>query len=110
MAETMTPVPTRAGHADGDDDIILHMEDVVAGYGSTTVLREPPSRFAQRHQHDHRPNGAGKSTALKAIFGMLKRSSGQHPVRRRGPGRAHPGRAAAGASAVPHGNAASSRG
>lgn len=78
MAEAMasamrgTVVDSRGG-----DDVILRMESVVAGYGSTTVLHETSFEV-------HRdaittvvgPNGAGKSTALKAIFGLLPVRSG----------------------------------
>ena len=64
--------------ADGDDDIILHMEDVVAGYGSTAVLHGTGLRVPRNAISTIiGPNGAGKSTALKAIFGMLKVRSGQ---------------------------------
>jgi branched-chain amino acid transport system ATP-binding protein len=61
----------------GADDIILRLEDVVAGYGSTTVLHET-NLEVPRHAISTiiGPNGAGKSTALKAIFGMLKVRSG----------------------------------
>ena len=61
----------------GDDDVILRMDAVVGGYGSTTVLHETTFEV-------HRnalttiigPNGAGKSTAIKAIFGMVRVRSG----------------------------------
>ncbi len=78
MAETMTPVADESPDgADGDDDIILHMEDVVAGYGSTTVLHGTDLQVPRNAISTIiGPNGAGKSTALKAIFGMLKVRSG----------------------------------
>jgi branched-chain amino acid transport system ATP-binding protein len=62
---------------DGDDDVILRMDSVVAGYGSTTVLHETDLEV-RRHAISTviGPNGAGKSTALKAIFGMLRVRSG----------------------------------
>jgi branched-chain amino acid transport system ATP-binding protein len=61
----------------GADDIILRMEDVVAGYGSTTVLHETNLEVRRNAISTIiGPNGAGKSTALKAIFGMLKVRSG----------------------------------
>lgn len=56
----------------GPDDVILRLEGVVAGYGSTTVLHGTGLGI---HRHAITtligPNGAGKSTALKAIFGMI---------------------------------------
>jgi branched-chain amino acid transport system ATP-binding protein len=79
VAEAMAPVvgETVADGLSGNDDIILRLESVVGGYGSTTVLHETSFDV-------HRnaittvvgPNGAGKSTALKAIFGLLRVRSG----------------------------------
>jgi branched-chain amino acid transport system ATP-binding protein len=78
VADTLAPmIGDGAGGSDGRDDIILRMESVVGGYGSTTVLHQTSLEV-------HRdaittvigPNGAGKSTALKAIFGLLKVRSG----------------------------------
>jgi len=78
VADTMAPVAgDKPDDIEGDDDIILRVDSVVAGYGSTTVLQETSFEI-------HRnaistiigPNGAGKSTVLKAIFGMLKIRSG----------------------------------
>jgi len=58
-------------------DVILRMEAVVAGYGSTTVLHETDLEVPRDAITTViGPNGAGKSTALKAIFGMLKVRSG----------------------------------
>lgn len=56
----------------GPDDVILRLEGVVAGYGSTTVLHGT-GLDVRRHAITTLigPNGAGKSTALKAIFGMI---------------------------------------
>jgi len=59
-------------------DVLLRMEAVVAGYGTTTVLHgtdlEVPRNAISTLIG---PNGAGKSTALKAIFGMLPVRSGR---------------------------------
>jgi branched-chain amino acid transport system ATP-binding protein len=74
----MTPLARdRDGDRDGDDDVILRLESVVAGYGSTTVLHQT-SLAVRRHAISTviGPNGAGKSTVLKAIFGLLKVRSG----------------------------------
>jgi branched-chain amino acid transport system ATP-binding protein len=78
VAETMAPVAGEsADDARGEDDIILRMEAVVAGYGSTTVLHETNLEVPRNAISTViGPNGAGKSTALKAIFGMLKVRSG----------------------------------
>jgi branched-chain amino acid transport system ATP-binding protein len=65
------------GDRPGDDDIILHMDAVVGGYGATTVLHETSLKV---HRHALTtvigPNGAGKSTAIKAIFGIVRVRSG----------------------------------
>src|SRR5688500_15105887 len=65
------------GEGPGDDDVILRLDRVVAGYGSTTVLHET-SLSVRRGAVTTviGPNGAGKSTALKAVFGMLDVRSG----------------------------------
>ena len=83
MADALAPVvgdrtDDRAGDdPGGGDDIVLRVDSVVGGYGSTTVLHETSFEI-------HRnaistiigPNGAGKSTVLKAVFGLLKVRSG----------------------------------
>ncbi len=78
MAETMVPVTDdRARDGHGDDDVILRLDSVVGGYGSTTVLHG--TSFEVRRDAITTvigPNGAGKSTALKAVFGLLKVRSG----------------------------------
>lgn len=51
---------------------ILELENVVAGYGRTTILNG--TSFAVRRGAITTvigPNGAGKSTAFKAVFGLL---------------------------------------
>ena len=60
------------------DEVILRLDKVVGGYGSTTILHE--TTFDVRRAKLTTiigPNGAGKSTALKAVFGMLKIRSGR---------------------------------
>ncbi len=78
MADTMAPVADESADGGaGDDDIILRMQGVVAGYGSTTVLHETDLAVPRNAISTIiGPNGAGKSTALKAIFGMLRVRSG----------------------------------
>jgi branched-chain amino acid transport system ATP-binding protein len=78
VAETIAPVDRdRADDGEGDHDIILKLDAVVGGYGSTTVLH---GTSLEVHRHAIStvvgPNGAGKSTVLKAIFGLLKVRSG----------------------------------
>jgi branched-chain amino acid transport system ATP-binding protein len=59
-------------------DEILRLEDVVAGYGSETILRG--LSFSVRRGAITTvigPNGSGKSTAFKAVFGMLPVRAGR---------------------------------
>jgi branched-chain amino acid transport system ATP-binding protein len=57
---------------------VLELDDVVGGYGETQILHgvslkvEPGEIVAIIG-----PNGAGKSTAMKAVFGLLRLSSGK---------------------------------
>jgi branched-chain amino acid transport system ATP-binding protein len=78
VAETMMAVTDDGAHdGQGDDDVILRLESVVGGYGSTTILHG--TSFEVRSSAITTligPNGAGKSTALKAIFGLLRVRSG----------------------------------
>jgi branched-chain amino acid transport system ATP-binding protein len=77
VAETMVPVTDDRAPDGHDDDIMLRLESVVGGYGSTTVLHG--TSFEVRRDAITTvigPNGAGKSTALKAVFGLLKVRSG----------------------------------
>jgi branched-chain amino acid transport system ATP-binding protein len=60
------------------DDGILRLEDVVAGYGSETILRGlsfsvPRGAITTVIG----PNGSGKSTAFKAVFGVLPVRAGR---------------------------------
>jgi branched-chain amino acid transport system ATP-binding protein len=56
---------------------ILKLEKVVAGYGGTSILKGVDlSLEAGEIGVIVGPNGAGKSTTLKAIFGLLKVTSG----------------------------------
>jgi branched-chain amino acid transport system ATP-binding protein len=59
-------------------DDILRLEDVVAGYGSETILRG--LSFIVRRGAITTvigPNGSGKSTAFKAVFGILPVRAGR---------------------------------
>jgi branched-chain amino acid transport system ATP-binding protein len=57
---------------------VLELDDVVGGYGETQILhgvslRVEPGEIVAIIG----PNGAGKSTAMKAVFGLLRLSSGK---------------------------------
>jgi branched-chain amino acid transport system ATP-binding protein len=57
---------------------VLELKSIVGGYGDTQILRGISIRV-ERHETVVviGPNGAGKSTSLKAVFGLLKLTSGQ---------------------------------
>ncbi len=61
-----------------DGDATLVFDNVVGGYGATTILNET-SFVVERGKLTTiiGPNGAGKSTALKACFSMVKVRSGE---------------------------------
>ncbi len=57
---------------------LLKVENVVAGYGEATILNGVNLELeAGEIGVIVGPNGAGKSTTLKAIFGLLRVSSGR---------------------------------
>lgn len=58
--------------------MILELKDVVSGYGGAEILHGV-SLGAEKGQTVSilGPNGAGKTTMLKAIIGLLKKSSGE---------------------------------
>jgi ABC-type branched-subunit amino acid transport system ATPase component len=66
-----------------DGDTILEVRNLTAGYGGRSVLRGLSLGVSTGEiVAILGPNGAGKSTLLKAIFGMLRPSTGS--VRYRG--------------------------
>ncbi len=78
MADTMVPeAGATLEEPRGGANVLLRVEDVVGGYGATTVLHETSFEV---HRNSLTtiigPNGAGKSTAIKAIFGMVRVRSG----------------------------------
>lgn len=57
---------------------VLQLEDVVAGYGQTTILHGVTFDVARGAISTIiGPNGAGKSTVLKVLFGFLKTRRGR---------------------------------
>ena len=62
---------------DTNTDIILRTNDLVGGYGRTTILHGTSIEVPRAALTTViGPNGAGKSTLFKAIFGMLSIHSG----------------------------------
>jgi branched-chain amino acid transport system ATP-binding protein len=70
-------VPAPAAKPAADRPIVLNLDDVSAGYGSTTVLHD--IRFMIRTGETvalFGPNGAGKTTLLNTIIGERRARSG----------------------------------
>ena len=65
-----------------DADPIVEVENVVAGYGSMTILNGVSFKIAAGAITTMiGPNGAGKSTVFKTIFGLLRPRSGTIRIR-----------------------------
>ncbi len=63
---------------DTNTDIILRTEELVGGYGRTTILHGTNVEIPRAALTTViGPNGAGKSTLFKALFGMLNIRSGR---------------------------------
>lgn len=57
---------------------VLELDDVVGGYGETQILHGVSLQVAPGEiVAIIGPNGAGKSTAMKAVFGLLRLTSGK---------------------------------
>lgn len=57
---------------------VLELDDVVGGYGETQILHGVSLNVGDGEiVAIIGPNGAGKSTAMKAVFGLLRLSSGK---------------------------------
>ncbi|HEY5891522.1 MAG TPA: ABC transporter ATP-binding protein [Acidimicrobiia bacterium] len=60
------------------DGPILELQDVVGGYGHSTILHDTSFSVPRAAITTIiGPNGAGKSTALKAVFGLIKIRAGR---------------------------------
>jgi branched-chain amino acid transport system ATP-binding protein len=75
-----TPVPPLGplpASAAAKPEVILHMQDVVAGYGQMMILKGTTASINRAAITTViGPNGAGKSTVFKTIFGLLAVRSG----------------------------------
>ena len=95
VAETMTPVADESS-----DGATATTTSSCTWRTSSPATARPPSSTGpppgppQRHQH-HRAQRRRQVDRPQGDLRHAQGAIGQHPVRRRGPGRAHPGRAAA---------------
>jgi branched-chain amino acid transport system ATP-binding protein len=69
----------------GDDEYVLHADDLVAGYFPGVNILDGCSLTAKQGELVGiiGPNGAGKSTLLKAMFGLVRVHSGRVTLRGR---------------------------
>ena len=78
MAETDTPTVDRSAHLAGAEGSVLRADNLVAGYLPGVNILNGADLYCQEGELVGiiGPNGAGKSTLLKALFGLVKISSG----------------------------------
>ena len=71
-------VPGREAHLAAAEDAVLRADDLVAGYLPGVNILNGSDLYCQEGELVGiiGPNGAGKSTLLKALFGLVKISSG----------------------------------
>ena len=71
-------VPGREAHLAAGEDAVLRADDLVAGYLPGVNILNGSDLYCQEGELVGiiGPNGAGKSTLLKALFGLVKISSG----------------------------------
>jgi ABC-type branched-subunit amino acid transport system ATPase component len=61
-----------------DEEPLLELRDVVAGYGASRILHGVSAKIFERELVTIiGPNGAGKSTLLKSVFGIARVFSGE---------------------------------
>ncbi len=72
-------VPGREAHLAAAEDAVLRADDLVAGYLPGVDILNGSDLYCQEGELVGiiGPNGAGKSTLLKALFGLVKISSGK---------------------------------
>lgn len=67
---------------DGQADVVLTADDICAGYGGEDIVHGASIQVGQsKIVVLLGPNGAGKSTLMKAIMGLVPRTSGRITVR-----------------------------
>ncbi|GAB3230391.1 ABC transporter ATP-binding protein [Glycomyces halotolerans] len=78
VSDSSTEVCSRQGHVAAAGEALLRADEVVAGYIPGVSILNGTDLYANEGELVGiiGPNGAGKSTLLKAIFGLVKISSG----------------------------------
>ncbi|NEE02215.1 ABC transporter ATP-binding protein [Phytoactinopolyspora halotolerans] len=78
MSSTESVTPDRSEHLKGAEDALIRADELVAGYFSGVNILQGTDLYLKEGELVGiiGPNGAGKSTLLKALFGLLKISSG----------------------------------
>lgn len=83
IAESDTEVCSREGHLAASGEALLRADEVTAGYIPGVSILNGTDLYANEGELVGiiGPNGAGKSTLLKAMFGLVKISSGTVTLR-----------------------------
>jgi branched-chain amino acid transport system ATP-binding protein len=83
VAESDTEVCSREGHLAASGEALLRADEVTAGYIPGVSILNGTDLYANEGELVGiiGPNGAGKSTLLKAMFGLVKISSGKVTLR-----------------------------
>jgi branched-chain amino acid transport system ATP-binding protein len=78
MTETGTGTAGREAHLRGAEGAVLRADELIAGYMPEVNILNGSDLYCQQNELVGiiGPNGAGKSTLLKAMFGLVKVSSG----------------------------------
>jgi len=78
MTETGTTSTGREEHLTGAEGAVLRADELIAGYMPEVNILNGSDLYCQENELVGiiGPNGAGKSTLLKAMFGLVKVSSG----------------------------------
>jgi ABC-type branched-subunit amino acid transport system ATPase component len=79
MADTTGMTPERTTHLDAAEGAVLRADDLIAGYLPGVNILNGSDLYCQEGELVGiiGPNGAGKSTLLKALFGLVKISTGR---------------------------------
>ena len=78
MSDTDAPAIDRSAHLKAAEGAVLRADDLIAGYFPGVNILNGSDLYCQKNELVGiiGPNGAGKSTLLKALFGLVKISSG----------------------------------